>query len=189
MYVAIDGCKACVYWGAARARALTSHPTPTHTHLHTYTRMHAHSCIQKPKPFDPNNFDPVAMAAQGKRGKPLMVIVELIEHFPTKTDAEEALRVWVDGLRQAFVPNTGYVLGTNQYLFNLDEGSHVAEAKAYLLTRPNVRFVQIDQQEYYPGDPTPKPANTGSSSSGSGSKKRKAAAKPKKANKAPVDEL
>ena len=102
--------------------------------------------------------------ASSKRGKPLMVIVELNEKYPTKTDAEDGVRLWGDALRQVFVPNTGYVLDVDKFLFNLDDGSYVNDAKAFLLSRPETKMVQIDSQQYFPGDPIPKPADTGSSS-------------------------
>ena len=115
--------------------------------------------------------------ASSKRGKPLMVIVELKEGYPTKVEAEDGVRLWGDGMRQAFVPNTGYVLDVDKFLFNLDDGSYVNDAKNYLLSRPETKMVQIDSQQYFPGDPIPKPADTGSSSS----KKKKGSKKPKKA--------
>ena len=103
------------------------------------------------------------MMAGSKRGKPLMVIVEIKEKNPDKAAAEDMVRVWADALRQAFVPNTGYVLDVDKFLFNLDDGAYMADAKAFLLSRPETKMVQIDSQQYFPGDPMPKPADTGSS--------------------------
>ena len=133
---------------------------------------------QKQPAFDPTkidmkNFDPMQFMAESKRGKPLMIIVELKEKRADKRAAEELLGIWGDALRQAYVPNTGYILDTDKFLFNLDDGAYAADAKKFLLAQKETKMVQIESQQYFPGDPMPKPADTGSSK-----KKKKRAAPP-----------
>lgn len=93
--------------------------------------------------------DPENVMKVTKKGKSVMMFVNLHSDVPEE-QADLATRIWQTGLQNNHITVERYPIENKRYIFMFHDGSHAVEGKNYLLQHPEVAYVTIEGQSYYP---------------------------------------
>eukprot|EP00795_Rhopilema_esculentum_P003098 gene3098-1388_t len=100
-------------------------------------------------PFDPKVMasDPQAMLKLAKKGKPLMMFVNVAGN-PTQKETETISGLWQQGLHNAQFQLTRYVIAQNRVLLHIEDGSQAYDIKDFLIKQKQCAKVEFDNQEF-----------------------------------------
>lgn len=111
--------------------------------------------------FDPQQFknDPMALLKASKKGKVIMMFVSVAGN-PSKKETEQITARWQTSLFNAQFQIERYIVADDRALFMLKDGSLAWDVKDFLITQPDCKLVEFDNQQF-PGagaksDPTAK---------------------------------
>ncbi|XP_020608414.1 LDLR chaperone boca-like [Orbicella faveolata] len=108
---------------------------------------------RKPPPptggFDPLQFkgDPMALLKQSKKGKVVMLFVS-VAGTPSRKDTEQITARWQTSLFNAQFQVERYLVSDDRALFMLKDGSHAWDVKDFLITQPDCKLVEFDNQQF-----------------------------------------
>ncbi|XP_028402679.1 LDLR chaperone boca-like [Dendronephthya gigantea] len=108
---------------------------------------------RKPPPsnagFDPSQFngDPMAMMKLAKKGKTVMVFVQVGEKFDKK-EADKITERWHHSLFNAQFQIQRYMVSDRRAIFLLQDGSTAWDIKDFLIKQPECESVEFDNQKF-----------------------------------------
>lgn len=99
--------------------------------------------------FDPTQFkgDPIAIMKLAKKGKVVMLFVT-VAGSPTKKETEQITGRWQTSLFNAQFQVERYPVADNRVLFMIKDGSLAWDIKDFLITQPDCKLVEFDNQQF-----------------------------------------
>jgi len=93
--------------------------------------------------------NPESMMRVTKKGKSVMMFIDLQSNV-SEEQADIVTRIWQTGLQNNHITVERYPIENKRYIFMFHDGSLALEGKNYLLQHPEVAYVTLDGQTYYP---------------------------------------
>ncbi|KAL0129307.1 hypothetical protein PUN28_004185 [Cardiocondyla obscurior] len=84
-----------------------------------------------------------------KKGRSVMMFIDTHSEV-TKEQADIASSIWQIGLQNNHITVERYPIENKRYIFMFHDGSQAVVGKNYLLEQPEVAFVTVEGQSYYP---------------------------------------
>ncbi|XP_031570720.1 LDLR chaperone boca-like [Actinia tenebrosa] len=108
---------------------------------------------RKPKPqmpaFDPSKVkdDPMAFVKMAKKGKTLMMFVSIANN-PSRKRTEDVTARWQTSLHNAHLQVERYIVADDRALFLLKDGSIAWDVKDFIITQPECKMVEFENQKF-----------------------------------------